>query len=535
MIGYSKPGSRPLAAAAALLIVSAFLLALAVSAGISLASAGRLLGYDGETTNSDTSIGYFGYRVYRGQPAYTRADQPPYTPCSYGPLAYLALGAVGRLASPATFQSFLRDGRTFIFLLFLLIAVLAYRWARSCGVGRLLAFSGPLFVLGDPTFFPYAAGQRPDIAALLLALLAFYLLSTAEEPGDGRMVAAGLSIGLALLFKQSFLAAPASAFVWLTWNRRYRSAAVLTAAALAPVIVTIGWLEWRGEPVLYSLFLYHITLYDPRGEARLIGLLALACPTVLLQVVAGLAGLAALRRRFPAVGRLAALYLALAAAIDLLTMAQVGAARYYLVETLTICSFLAPLGLERILEHLRVSPIEQRLGVALALVAPPAICAMGLAGALTLPLPHWSELTALTSGRPVLSDLPYVAAQAKDPELIDTHLMSIMEVTGAWSPAPVLRQIAAQHFDYIVLRTEPGPGGRVVYWQPYRNLANFSPTIFRQVQTDYRLAGPCVDRQAAVFVPRQEPRGTQLARRLAPACGWRTEVPPGPGKSKPAP
>jgi hypothetical protein len=475
--------------------------------------------HDGETKETECSNAYFGYRVYRGGPVYTRADEPPYTPSAYGPLFYLSLGAVGWLARPATFQQFLVAARGFTLTLFLLVAVAAYRWARRWDTRPLISLAAPLLVLGDRSIWPWNVAARPDVGALLFALLGFSLVSRPDEPNQKRIAAAGFLMGLAFLFKQTFLAAPAAAFFWLLWKRRYRSAALLAVSALAPVIVTLGWLELRGEPVLYSLLILRHSPYDVRSELVLIGMLAVGWPVMILQVGLGLAGLAALRGRDPDVARLAGLYLALAAAIDLATMGQVGAVHYYLTEMLTICAFLAPLGLDRWVVRLRAAAPEMRLGAGIVLVGLPALNLVAMAGMLT-PLPHWGKLRAAVAGRPVLSDEPYIAAYEKDPELIETSIMSVLERTGAWSPAPILRQIEQQQFDYVILRAKDDASGRLGLLKPYRGLPLVSPRIVEEVGRDYRKAGPCVDENAIVFVPRQEPRGTELAQRLAAVCGW---------------
>jgi hypothetical protein len=514
--GSSRAGTRHAGTVAA-----ALLLLLAVCAGLALSSSGRMLFHDGQNKDTECSNAYFGYRVYHGGPIYTRAGQPPYTPSAYGPLFYLSLGAVGWVARPATFQSFLVAARVFTLALFLLIALAAYRWARRWNVPRLVALAAPLLILGDQSIWPWQVAVRPEIGGLLLSLLGFSVLSQSDGPGTRRVATAGFLMGLAFLFKQTFLAAPAAAFIWLLWKRRYRPAALLAAAALAPVIVTVGWLQLRGEPVLYSLLILRHSIYDVRGEFGLIGLLIAGDPVILLQVGLAIAGLAALRRHRPAVARVAGLYLAFATLVAVVTMALVGATHYYLAETLTVCSFLAPLGLDRWLERLRGAATEMRLAAVLVLLGLPALGALTLAKTLTVPLPHWGKLCAAVAECRVLSDDSYTAACGKDPELIEASTMSFLERTGAWSPAPILRQIERREFDYVILRTERDASGQLRLRGPFRGLPLVSPKIVGAVTQRYRVVGPCVEGNAIIFVPNEEPRGSELARRLAPVCGWR--------------
>jgi len=499
---------------------AALLILLAVCAGLALWSAGRMLLHDGQIRETECSNAYFGLRVYHGGPIYTLADAPPYTPSAYGPLFYLSLGAAGQLARPATFQSFLVTARVYNLALFLLIPVVAYLWARRWSTRPLWAIVAPLLVLGDQSIWPWQVAVRPDVGALLLSLLGFSVLSQPEEPTAGRVTAAGFLAGLAFLFKQTFLAAPAAAACWLLSKRRYRLAAMLTAAALAPVVVTAAWLELRGEPVLYSLLLFRHGIYDIRGELGLIGLLVAGAPVIILQVALALAGLAALRQRHPAIARLAGLYLAFAAAIGFVTMAQVGATHYYLTETVTVCSFLAPVGLKRWTERLRGAAGETRLAAALILLGLPALGAVTLARATTAPLPHWAKLCGAIARHCILSDDTYATVHGKSPELIEPSTVSVLEQVGEWSPAPIVRQIDQQQFDYVILRTERDPNGQLHFLKPFRGLPLVSPKIVEAVRRDYRMAGPCIEGNAIVFVPKQEPRGSELARPLAAVCGW---------------
>jgi hypothetical protein len=457
-------------------------------------------------------------RFARGGPIYVRIDRPPYTPALYGPLFYISLGTIDLAAKPPDLREFAFEGRTFIFACYLLIALVAWRLARlTCGMDW-PALAAPLFILADRAYYPYAATLRPDIPALLFSLLGFFVICRDADDPWPRVAGAGILMGLGFLFKQPFLAAPAAVFFWLIWKRHHRSAAVLTAAALLPVIAVIGWLELGGEPVLYSLLMTRHTIYDIRGELVLIGDLLLGSPTAILAVALGLAGLASLWKRDRERALLLLLYLCFAAAVGLLTMAQVGAARYYLGEVLSLCAILAPAGLELWVEQLAASRPDMRLGSAILLLGIPC-----LSLATWWPAPHPPDYQALVSklaGHRILSTVPLVAAQGKNPEMIDPWVNTLLERTGEWSPKPVLRQIRAEEFDYVVVSVRRSTHGPPVIPSSYRGVPRLSPPIMQQVRGSYRLAGACLNGAVVIFVPKKKLRGSQLAARLAPVCGW---------------
>jgi hypothetical protein len=228
-----------------------------------------------------------------------------------------------------------------------------------------------------------------------------------------------------------------------------------------------------------------------------------------------------LRRRSRGVARFTALYLALAAAFALLTMRQAGALQYYLMETTTLCSLLAPLGLELLNERLLAETGETRMAVALLLVGCPVIGAIGWSAATTTEVPDWGRFAAVLSHHRVLSDQPYLAVQGTQPELVDTYVMSLLEQTGQWSPASIVQQIAQQQFDFIALKLQRAPHGQRILWPPHRTVPILSPKIVAATLQHYRAAGTCGQGAVRIFVPRQQPRGDDLARQAAAACATR--------------
>lgn len=496
-----------------------FFALLVVCAGLVVLHYSALLPSTCDVTLNGAVVDFASLRFARGGPLYMRPDQPPYTATLYGPLLYMCLAELNRANPAPTFTAAMIRGRFLVFASFLLIALLAWRWARRFCRNGWLAAAAPLFVLANAAFYPEAASARPDIPALLFCMTGFLLISSDNEPSLPRIGIAGLLMGVGFLFKQSFLAAPAAAACWLLWNRRWRLAAILTAAALLPVALVFGWLMHGGEPVLYSLLLPRYTFYDVSGEAKQVAILLLADPSVILLVALGLVGLRHLWRREPARAQWISLYLALAAAEGLGTMAQVGASRVYLIEMTTLCAVLAPAGLESALNSLSGTSREGLILACLLLFGPLMITAL-----------EWrslgnrrscAPLAQAVAGHRVLSDIGSIAAQGANAEMVDPWANALWERVGHWSPAPIVAQLREQWFDYVVATGRIGGPESDRFPRTYRGVAIFGPPILKQLGKSYRLAGTCLDRSVTVFVPKVEPRGALLAKRLSAACGWR--------------
>lgn len=497
-----------------------FLLLLAICAAVQVWHSVRLLSQDGENSFVEGGVALPALRLARGGPVYMRPDQPPsYTGTYYTPLFYISMAALDRLTRPATFQAFLFQSRLFVFLSYLLIALVVWRWARRYCFEPWVALAAPLLVLTDSAFYPYDSSLRPDISGLLFSLLGFFLITRDGEPGWGRVAWAGFLMGLGFSFKQSLLAAPAAAACWLLWQRRFRLTAVLATAAAVSPAVAIGWLQRRGEPVLYSLLLLRHTIHSLSAGLTQITAIFLSRPTVVLEIVLAGIGIRLLWKRARERALPVALFLAMAALVAMVTMTYVGSARYYMVEVTALCAILAPSGLEWWLRRLVPAPSEMRLAAALVLLGFPAVnlLAMRAAG---LP-PHYGALAAEVAGRRILSDVEYLAVQGKEPEMVDAWSDSLFERLGEWSPAPVLEQLRSQQFDYIILLTKASGSNRGHFPSGWNGIPDFSPSIVGEIQRDYRLVGSCAGESVVVFVPKQEPRGSQLERRLARHCGWR--------------
>jgi hypothetical protein len=93
----------------------------------------------------------------------------------------------------------------------------------------------------------------------------------------------------------------------------------------------------------------------------------------------------------------------------------------------------------------------------------------------------------------VLSDIPYLAAHGKQPELLDPSVNHYLELAGHWSSKPIRDELQAGGFDYVIVGASDG---QVRKW---RGLTLFSDSILREIDRDYHFY--CASRRMAVYVP----------------------------------
>jgi hypothetical protein len=165
-------------------------------------------------------------RLVHGEALYQPLDRPPYTVTAYTPLYYYAAAAL-----QATLGSGFGPGRALSLLAGLTAAAivghLSARAARSLAAGL---FGGLTFLgLGFTGSTPWFALYRVDMLGITLSLGSIWLLSLAAS--SWQLVLAGALAGLALLTKQTCVAAALAGGIWL-WGRSRRAALLFVTSAL---------------------------------------------------------------------------------------------------------------------------------------------------------------------------------------------------------------------------------------------------------------------------------------------------------------
>lgn len=482
---------------------------LLVRALILLAVSLLYLKLDGDITYPESEIVYLSLLAAKTGHLYRPLSQPPYSPAPYGPGLYLALAGVERTAG-LPMDGLELAGRMLVLASFAALAGLIVAWGKQLTGSRLAAAAGCLFLLAQPDIFPWQVTVRPDFLALLFSCCGLWLCAVFRDERR-LLVLAGACFGLAVLTKQSFVAAPLAVAVVLAWERRWKELMVVAGVAALLAGGILGLLLLRGDSVVSNLFLLSHSDIEWRGAVNILRdeLLAFDMRWILL-LLAGLGAAHCWRSR--GFGpRVLALYCALAWLQGVVLLLHVGSNYNVLLEPWAASSLLAAVAVKNILASTR------RVN-ALMVVAGGLLLAHGIYNAFPLPrpdaLPRWGFLAPVVQGRRVLTDNPYLAARSADPVMLDPYFNSILEQNGVWDSAPIRARLAQGDFGLVVLTVYGDSLSR------YRGLAFFSEAVLKEIGKNYRLIchAPLKAGYSAAFgIPKANPPDSDLQLRLREA------------------
>lgn len=402
-------------------------------------------------------------RLRRGEPLYQPLDRPPYTVAAYTPL-YYALAAVFQ----ATFGPGFGPGRAVSFVAGLATAgVVAHLAARGTRDRRAGLFAALLFLaLGLPWgpgwAPPWSALYKEDALGAALSLGVVATLAGGLAPGEAtprRTVLAGALAALALLTKQSLVAAPLAGTLWL-WRHDRRAAARFAGVAAGSVLAVCGTIQATGGALVANTVVANVNPFSLAALAPNLATLATFQAGPL-----GAAGLWLLRRRSvdecAADGPVVALWLA--ALLPLLGLAKVGSNHNYWIELAAATAVLAtralwaaaraagPGGRPAVLAPLVFLLLTPRLWTNLAALAPPA-------GLIVLPpdpelAGQFARVVDRVRAEPaeVLANPLDVIALAERPVLFEPYLFGILYQRGQWDPAPLVARICAGEVGLLVI------------------------------------------------------------------------------------
>jgi hypothetical protein len=461
----------------------------------------------GDVTSPESAVVYTGIQASRTGWIYSDINSYPYTAPAYGPILYVALGALAR-AQHADFDSVLLSGRIIVFLSFLALGPLVYFCTVRAGASH--PGIGVLAALGALNFRGWSTSVRPDVPALALELLGLYFALPGKTRAAWRIVVSGLCVAAAVLLKQSMFLAAVSILFWLLTRRQFRDAAIFVASSLIPVSVTLGILSMN-QPVLETMMLLR---HAPRDFGTMVYLAAHSLPYSLLLLALGLAGV--FLRRGNDSFRLLKIYFVLAWTLSPAMMLQVGADINYLLEGWVACALLAPVAIDGLESLWPTLACGSRWALVATVLIGAGLMGWGLRrGSPVHEYPRAAQLERLT----VLSDIPYLSAHSRRPELLDPFMNESLTGSGHWSPRPILANIEMQDYDAVFLRTNDGA---VETW---RGMPRFDPSILTALDQNYDVL--CLARSTAVLAPRKRrPLDVQRASEiLNDSC---TAAPAGP-------
>jgi hypothetical protein len=413
---------------------------------------------------------------------YYPGDRPPYFISIYGPLTYVYFAAPYKLALSlgASPQTFLR--LSVLLAVFICIACL-YLIGKKLYGSRGVALLCALFAVSSYPMASWTVQFRPDFLALACSLAAMlWFLQSREKRVP---ILSAIVAGLALLFKQTFIAAPLAIVGWLLYRRRYRDAILWTAIAGLTAIAgnAIAYLH---EPYMAQTIadLRHPVL-EYRGALSIIWL-AVRQPVVPFMVIGALF---ARHQRERAPERLLLLFYTVSAwAVAVLTIPQAGGNINYFFEPLMVSGALAGLGLIELQRHSTRRPLFACIAVCILLWPGlvPAFKAIRYdydeAKRIPARKAQWQAFVAAASGRLLLSTHPDVTILGRHPEIPDGFLNDVLEKSGRWRPGDVLSEMNADMYDMIVITKGQADNPEQV---KHRNLHQWDADMWAALKQHY--------------------------------------------------
>jgi len=437
--------------------------------------------------------------VSRSGHIYPTFDRPPYLVTIYGPLTYALLAVPYRLAQAAGISPQVLVRLSIVgavCLCVLLIFLISRRLYSSSPIAWLCA----LFAVSALPMAQWTTQIRGDFLALEFSLLSVYLFLLTN--GRPKVIGAAICAGIALLFKQTFMAVPIAITSWLIYTRRYK-VAVLWAASCAFTVVGGYAFAWWREPLMLKHYdAYRHPVFEYRGALRILRVAVLQ--SVLPFAVIG--GFLALWKRTPE-RLLFTVYCAIAWLVAILTIPQVGGNINYFWEPLLASAVLAGPGLCELQRKANRTPIlvTAMLFVLLGRWLLPILredlgylrnCYTSLSDYQVRKM-KWESFVSTVSGQRLLSTIPAVTVHSMIPEVPEPFLNSTLELRGQWNFGPVVAQMESGMYDLIVIQK----GEADDLYPPSRGLRRWSDGMWRALKRTYRLA--CVFEDMEVWLPRR--------------------------------
>jgi len=218
--------------------------ALVVLLGAKAITVATLIGFPDETTYPEAANVYIARRAMQGGAIYGDWRKVPHAASWYGPALYAPVAYVGRCLG-ANPQLLFVIGRTISVLSVVatsafILHLLRRRWAVPTTIAAIAAL---IFLTADDIWVRFDVSFRPDAPACLFSLLGIALLVCCREPP--LLYGSAILFLPAFLYKQSSIAGPLAAVLWLLLEGRKRAAvhyALLVALAFGGISVLLNLL-----------------------------------------------------------------------------------------------------------------------------------------------------------------------------------------------------------------------------------------------------------------------------------------------------
>jgi hypothetical protein len=462
-----------------------------------LISALRFIPAVGDNSYPEAAAILSASRFAQGLGLYTDYHQAPYIVTAFPPFWYVLL-AVPAWLGVKDLDTLTVLGRLLALGALFGVAALAYLWNRRIGRPGRLAVLSPAFYLSLPILIPWAFTARPDFPSLLCSMLALYLIG---QKASGRAVmASALVAAVAFLIRHNAVPVPVSVVLWLLWSRRWRHAVLFCAVWGAAVGSTVALFQaWSGGLLLLNLsgakFGRMALTYGRDTILRLMTSPGHGMATALLSF--GLFGFFCNRKERDARSLLTGIYLPVSVLFAGLGSLAAGADINHWFEPSLALALLIPAGLARMEAGWSKDAVASRfLAVLLLVLVVPSLDVARWGVMHTRPA-DMRRLLPYAGNKNVFTDVPYLAARARQPVVLDMASLAYAIRSGQWSPAPLIGALDQKEYELVIL----GEGGLAAYDPAalYPRYPHLDPTLQAAVRRNYKF---CFDLDAVdVYAP----------------------------------
>ncbi|HTY13603.1 MAG TPA: hypothetical protein VMD02_05400 [Candidatus Omnitrophota bacterium] len=413
-----------------------------------------VLAYRYEADDSEGVVLNQGWQILHGEDIYGRIDRYPFVTAVYPPLFPLAAALMIKLAGPR-----LLAGRLISFFSSLLLLLILFFVIKKKTAGYLPSLLCVSLLVSLFPFQNWACLCRVDLLAILFSFsaLAVYLLAGESVLADE--VIAGLML-LGLFTKQTALAVPATLLLHLIFTGKGKRAAriFLPLFALFASVFSLLLLITQGR------YFSHTVLYVANAYS-LPDALAIFWRTIcnypLFAVLAAALTFDSARKKdllFP-------VYLAASFLVGLLS-GKTGANYNFWLEFCIGFSVLASLAAARVMDRPEVRAFS---------ASSRSVFLLAVAAQLLFASNYWlisrdyqNNLRTLsgegdfissfikTVPGPVLTETAGLSILNGKPFLLEPFGMKVLAEEGLWDESPVLRDLNAQKFDLIAIKSNKG-------------------------------------------------------------------------------
>jgi hypothetical protein len=430
---------------------------------------------------------------------YPQFDRPPYLVTLYGPLFYVLLGSLNKIAEWFGFDSriIMRVGIAASLSICLLnIFHICVRFYLE----RWLAFLSVLFAVSIASLASWTTQIRGDLPAIGLSLSSFCIFVGGTS--HRRRIVAAICAGLALLVKQTAIAVPCAILIWYFSRREFREGFRWIGGVSGTFLLGYAVAYLREPLVLSHLAALSQPVFEFHGALQLIRE-GLSQP----QFVFGTFGIFLAIRGCDSHELLFPCYWLVSWIVAITSLLQIGGDRNYLWEPLLLSAIAAGPGVMWFTRKLNGRPRSLRIITAIILCSVffPVLkmeifqlsASYGQSKIHASAQSEWESFISKIAGHRMLSTFPDISVRSDVPEIADPFLNTVLEQGGKWDYTPILQQISSQTYDFVVVRSDLAAGATF-----HRGLGIWPFSVWRALRQYYALG--CVLGNMEVWLPRND-------------------------------